>query len=239
MVGRRIAAAPLLTPERPRMSRGMIQVTDRLADYIRATTLREPPLLARLRAETMRMPRGGMQISPEQGQLMALLVELTGATRYLEIGTFTGYSSLALALAMPAEGRLTCCDMSAEWTAIARRYWEEGGVAAKVDLQLGPGIATLDRLIAAGAAGSYDIAFIDANKEDYDGYYERALTLLRPRGLVLIDNVLWRGDVADPANQTRETETIRALNAKIRDDGRVTMSLIAMGDGLLLALKRA
>jgi caffeoyl-CoA O-methyltransferase len=179
-----------------------------------------------------------MQIAPEQGQFMALLVELIGAKRALEVGTFTGYSSLCVALAMPTDGRLTVCDVSEDYTAVARRYWAEAGVAGKIDLRLAPALETLDALIAAGGSGGYDFAFIDADKENYDGYYERTLTLLRTGGLVAVDNVLWDGAVVDAAKQDRDTRTIRALNEKLLGDQRVSLSLVPIGDGLTLARKR-
>jgi predicted O-methyltransferase YrrM len=216
-----------------------LTITDALHDYILRQTLREPVLLAELRQETSRLPLAVMQISPEQGQFMALLIELIGARRTLEIGTFTGYSALCVALALPPDGRLTACDVSEEYTAVARRYWARAGVADKIDLRLAPAVETLDALLARGGAGSYDFAFIDADKSSYDAYYERSLALLRPGGLVVVDNVLWGGDVADPAKKDPDTTAIRALNKKIRDDARVSMSLIPVGDGLLLARKKA
>lgn len=179
-----------------------------------------------------------MQLAPEQGQFLALLVELTGARRALEVGSFTGYSGLCLALALPADGRLVACDISEDFTAIARRYWTEAGVAEKIDLRLAPALESLDALLDGGAAGSFDFMFVDADKENYPNYYERGLGLLRPGGLMAIDNVLWGGAVADPARQDADTEAIRALNAKLRDDERVTLSLVPIGDGLTLARKR-
>jgi predicted O-methyltransferase YrrM len=220
------------------MSRGFIRVTPRIAEYILARSLREPPALRRLRAETAKLPMGMMQISPVQGQLMALLTRLTGARRGLEIGTFTGYSALCVALAMPADGRLVCCDRNAEWTAIALRHWKRAGVAGKIELRLGPALDTLDALLAGGGAGSFDIAFIDADKTNYDGYYERALALLRPNGLLLIDNVLWSGAVADRRRRDPDTAALRALNRKIHRDRRVDCSLLPVGDGLTLVRKR-
>ena len=220
------------------MSVATITMTEALYGYLLKTTLREPPILKRLREETAKLPAGQMQISPEQGQLMALLVELLGARRALEIGTFTGYSSTVVALAMPADGTLVACDMSREWTDIARRYWREAGVESKIELRLGPALATLDALIAGGAAGSFDFAFIDADKSGYADYYERCLTLLRSGGLVAIDNTLWSGAVADASDQSESTRTIRTLNAKIASDARVSSSLVPIGDGLYLARKR-
>ena len=207
-------------------------------DYILANSLRDRDELKRLRQETRAMPMGGMQISPDQGQFMGLLVELIGAKRIVEVGTFTGYSSIAMALALPADGRLIACDVSDEFTSIARRYWQEAGVADKIELRLGPAVATLDEMLAAGEAGCFDMAFIDADKENYDAYYERCLQLLRPGGLILIDNVLWGGRPADDNEQTESTVAIRALNAKIHADERVTASLLSIGDGLTLARKR-
>lgn len=207
-------------------------------DYILANSLRDRDELKRLRQETQAMPMGGMQVSPDQGQFMGLLVELIGAKRIVEVGTFTGYSSIAMALALPADGRLIACDVSDEFTSIARRYWQEAGVADKIELRLGPAVATLDGMLAAGEAGCFDMAFIDADKENYDAYYERCLQLLRPGGLILIDNVLWGGRPADVNEQDESTVAIRTLNAKIRADQRVTASLLSIGDGLTLARKR-
>jgi caffeoyl-CoA O-methyltransferase len=229
------------------MTRHRIEIDDRLQDYILANSLREPEVLRRLRQETAGLPGAGMQIGPEQGQFMALLVELIGARRTLEIGTFTGYSALVVALALPPEGRVVACDVSEEFTAVARRYWAEAGVADKIELHLAPALETLDRLLAPGpAAGqaegsqaaSFDFAFIDADKANYGAYYERALRLLRPGGLIAIDNVLWSGKVADKAASDPDTRAIQALNAALKDDSRVTLSLLPLGDGLTLAIKR-
>jgi predicted O-methyltransferase YrrM len=191
-----------------------------------------------MRRETAALPSGGKQISPEQGQLMRLLIELLGARRALEVGVFTGYSSTVVALALPADGRLVACDVSDEWTQIARRYWREAGVEAKVELHVRPALETLDELLAAGQAGSFDFAFIDADKTGYGDYYDRCLELVRPGGLVAVDNTLWSGAVADASDQRESTLAIRALNAKISADARVTASLIPIGDGLYLARKR-
>ena len=207
-------------------------------DYLLANSLRDRDELKRLRQETQAMPMGGMQISPDQGQFMGLLVELIGAKRIVEVGTFTGYSSIAMALALPADGRLIACDVSDEFTRIAQRYWQEAGVADKIELRLGPAVATLNEILAAGETGCFDMAFIDADKENYDAYYERCLQLLRPGGLILIDNVLWGGRPADVNEQDESTVAIRALNVKIRADERVTASLLSIGDGLTLARKR-
>ncbi|SMF77699.1 Predicted O-methyltransferase YrrM [Tistlia consotensis] len=220
------------------MSRKTIEVDDALYDYIIETSLREPAILAELREETATMPGGGMQISPEQGQLMALLAELIGARRYLEVGTFTGYSSLAVALAMGPEGRLTCCDVSEDYTAVARRYWQKAGVAERVDLRIGPGLDSLDQAIEAGESGSYDFAFVDADKTGYQGYVELCHTLLRSGGLLGIDNVLWGGAVVDTGDKSEDTVAIRRLNAALRDDPRWSLSLVPIGDGLTLLRKR-
>jgi caffeoyl-CoA O-methyltransferase len=220
------------------MSRRSWSIDDKVRKYLLDHSSREPAVAAELRAVTARMPHGGMQISPEQGQLMALLVQAIGARRAIEIGTFTGYSALWVAAALPADGRLVCCDVSAEWTAIGQPYWEKAGVAGKIDLRLGPAMATLDRLLADGGAGAYDFAFIDADKTGYDGYYERCLKLMRRGGLIAIDNVLWGGDVANPKNRTADTLALRALNKKLHGDERVSLSMLPVGDGLTLALKR-
>ena len=216
------------------MSR-QINLSEELLAYLHAVSLREPEPLRRLREETAGLPMAGMQISPDQGQFMALLVRLIGARRCLEVGTFTGYSSLAVALALPAEGRITCCDVSEEYTAVARRAWASAGVAAKIELHLAPGRATLDRLRAEGRRGSFDFAFIDADKENYDHYYEASLDLVRQGGLIAIDNVLWSGAVADDSKQDADTTALRALNLKLRDDQRVDISMLPLGDGLTLA----
>ena len=217
------------------MSSRTIQVDDRLHAYLLSVSLREPAILAELRAETAKLPVANMQISPEQGQLMALLVELTGARRILEIGTFTGYSSLVMALALPPEGRVITCDISEEYTAVARRYWARAGVSDRIELRLGPALETVEALTAEPP---FDMAFIDADKESYEAYYERVLGVMRPGGLVCIDNVLWAGRVADPANRAESTEAIRRLNGKIHGDDRVTVSIVPIGDGLTLVRKR-
>lgn len=220
------------------MARRSINLTDSLHEYLVASSVREPEILARLRAETAPMEMAGMQISPEQGQFMRLLVELIGAKRVVEVGTFTGYSSLAVALSLPADGRIVACDVNREWTDIARRYWAEARVAGKIDLRLAPARDTLDAMIAAGEQGRYDFAFIDADKKNYDAYYERCLQLVRTGGLIAIDNVLWNGKVIDPSANDEDTAAIRALNAKVAKDERVTVSLLPIGDGLTLARKR-
>lgn len=219
--------------------RRSIQLNDALIDYVQAKGVREHPVLARCRAETAALGAPArMQIGPEQGALMALLVKLTGAERILEIGVFTGYSSLALSLALPEHGRLFACDVSEEWTNRARGYWADAGVAHKIVLALKPARETLDRLIGAGEAGTFDLAFIDADKESYDAYYERCLTLLRPGGLIIVDNVLWNGAVIDARDTTPDTRAIRALNDKLAGDPRIDLALLPMGDGITLARKR-
>lgn len=219
------------------MSNRSIGLEPRLYEYLLSASLREHPALARLRAETASHPRVNMQIAPEQGQFMALLARLVGAVRCIEVGVFTGYSSLAVALALPPAGRIVACDISEDYTQIARRYWEEAGVADRIDLRLAPAIETLDALLAAGEAGRYDFAFIDADKGAYADYYDRSLALVRPGGLIAVDNTLWDGAVADPANQEPDTVAIRAFNEKLRDDPRVDLSLVPIGDGLTLARK--
>jgi len=215
-----------------------LNLSDRLYDYLLSTSLREPEILQQLRAETASHPAAIMQISPEQGQFMALLVQLLSAKKTLEVGVFTGYSSLSVALALPPDGKIVACDVSAEFTAIARRYWQAAGVADKIDLHLAPAINTLDQLLADGQAGTFDFAFIDADKGNYDLYYERALQLIRPGGLIVIDNVLWDGKVADSLVQDEDTQAIRALNEKMLHDQRIAFSLLPVGDGLTLALKK-
>ena len=220
------------------MSRRTLAVDDDLYRYLLEHSLREHPVQAALRAATAAHPHAGMQISPEQGQFMALLVKLLGARRALEIGVFTGYSALTVALALPADGRLLACDISDEYTRVGRPYWEQAGVAAKIELQLAPARATLDARLAAGEAGPYDFAFIDADKAGYDGYYERCLQLVRRGGLIAIDNTLWAGKVAHPASGDADTTALQALNAKLHGDERIDVSLLPIGDGLTLARKR-
>jgi len=220
------------------MANRTLALTDHLHEYIVDVSVREPPILRELREETAKLPMAMMQISAEQGQFMRLLVELIGARRAVEVGTFTGYSALCVAEAMGPQGRLIACDVSEEYTAVARRYWTRAGVAERIDLRLGPAVATLDKMLADGAAGSIDFVFIDANKTDYDAYFERALRLLRPGGLIAVDNVLWGGSVADPAVDDEDTNAIRALNRKLAGDERITLSLVPIGDGVTLARKR-
>jgi caffeoyl-CoA O-methyltransferase len=220
------------------MSRHTLNVDESLNRYILEHSVREHPVLQELREATAAMPHAGMQISPEQGQLMALLVKMLGARRTIEVGVFTGYSALAVALALPADGRVVACDVSEEWTSVARRYWEKAGVAAKVDLRLAPALATLDALIAAGEGGRYDFAFIDADKGNYAGYYDRCMKLVRAGGLIAVDNTLWNGWVADPAHAEDDTRAIRAFNDKLLADERIDLSLVPIGDGVTLARRR-
>ncbi|MBD2663835.1 caffeoyl-CoA O-methyltransferase [Richelia sinica FACHB-800] len=219
------------------MSRKTLGLEPQLYDYLLAISLREPEILTQLREETANHRLSQMQISPEQGQFMALLVQLIGAKKTLEVGVFTGYSSLSVALALPADGKVVACDVSEEFTSIARRYWEKAGIADKIDLRIAPAVETLDHLLAAGEAETFDFAFIDADKGNYENYYERSLQLVRPGGLIAIDNVLWSGRVADPENQENSTNVIRAFNQKLHQDQRVTLSLVPIGDGLTLARK--
>lgn len=219
------------------MSSTTFGLSDEVRSYLLSVSVREPEVLARLREETARLPMAMMQISPEQGQFLALLVRLSQARRCLEVGTFTGYSALWVALALPADGRVTCCDVSAEWTAIGRRYWKEAGVAGKIDLHLAPGLETLDRLITQGESGAYDFAFIDADKDNYWNYYERALRLLRPGGLIAVDNTLWGGRAADPGDPDSTAATIRDFNARLSQDSRVQLSMLPIGDGVTLIWK--
>jgi predicted O-methyltransferase YrrM len=218
------------------MSRSLIPA--KVERYVTEQIARETSVQKRLRAETGRLPQGGMQIGADQGALLALLVRSIGAKMALEIGTFTGYSALAVAMALPADGKLVCCDKSEEWTAIARRYWKEAAVAEKIELRLGPALETIAALEREHGAASFDFAFIDADKPAYDDYYEGCLRLLRPGGLVALDNMLWSGAVADPKVHDADTDALRALNAKIRDDARVESCLLTVGDGVMLARKR-
>ncbi len=212
-------------------------LTDGVEQYIVDTTVREHPVLAELRAETATMRGAGMQIGSDQGQFMGLLARAIGAKRYLEIGVFTGYSSLAMALALPDDGRVVACDVSSEYTSVAKRYWQKAGVEKKMDLRIGPAVATLDKMIA-DKVEPFDIAFIDADKENYDAYYERCLQLVRPGGLILCDNMLWSGRVVDTTVHDAETDALRALNAKAGKDERVDAVLLSVGDGILIARRR-
>ncbi len=220
------------------MSKKTLGLNEQLYDYLLSVSLREPKILRQLRQETDSHPQATMQIAPEQGQFMALLVQLMGATKTLEVGVFTGYSSLCVALALPPTGKIVACDVSEEYTRIALRYWQAAGVADKIELRLAPALETLDQLLAEGQAETFDFAFIDADKANYEGYYERSLQLVRPGGLIAIDNVLWSGRVADPEVQNNSTSAIRALNDKLYRDQRISLSLVPIADGLTLALKR-
>ena len=220
------------------MSRKTIEINDDLYDYLLSVSLRETGIMRRLREETAVLPSANMQIAPEQAQLLGLLVELMGARRCLEIGTFTGYSTLAVAAALPADGTVLACEVSEEWTQIARRYWQEAGVREKIDLRLAPAADTLQALVADGEAGTFDFALIDADKENYGRYYEFCLELLRAGGLVAIDNVLWHGQVIDRSVSDGDTTAIREFNSALRVDSRVSLSLVPIGDGMTLARKR-
>ncbi len=213
-------------------------LSEALREYLASMTAPEPDILKRLREETASQPMAIMQIPPEQGQFLALLTRLMGAKRTIEVGVFTGYSSLAVALALPADGKIVACDVSEEFTSIARRYWKEAGVAGKIDLRLGPAAETLRDLIHQGLAGSFDFAFIDADKPGYWTYFEHCLKLLRPGGLIAADNVLQEGKVSDPANAEPNTLAIREFNGRVRDDRRVNACMLPLADGLTLALKR-
>jgi predicted O-methyltransferase YrrM len=220
------------------MSDRRLIITDEVYRYVLEHSVREAPVLARLRQATAGMPNAKMQIGPEQGQFMALLARLIGAKRCIEIGVYTGYSSLAVALALPDDACILACDVNEEWTAIARQFWREAGVSHKVDLRLKPALSTLDELIAGGGSGRYDFVFIDADKPAYDAYYERSLALLRPGGLILLDNVLWSGSVADPKTEDEDARLFQALNDKLHRDERIDLSLLPIGDGVALARKR-
>jgi caffeoyl-CoA O-methyltransferase len=220
------------------MSNRSISLTDSLYQYLLDVSLREPPLLRALREETAQMRQRSMQIAPEQGQFMALLARLVGARRGIEVGVFTGYSSLSVALALPDDGHIVACDVSEEWTSIARRYWKQAGVDRKIELRLAPAVETLDALLADGGEGRYDFAFIDADKTNYLAYYERVVRLLRPGGLVTVDNTLWDGAVADPADRQPDTVALREFNQRLHRDERVDLSVTPIGDGLTLARKR-
>jgi predicted O-methyltransferase YrrM len=220
------------------MPKQTLGLDNQLYSYLLSVSLREPDILSQLREETATHPSAMMQISPEQGQFMALLVQLIGAKKTLEVGVFTGYSSLCVALGLPADGKIIACDVSEEYTSIARRYWQAAGVAEKIDLRIAPALETLDKLIADGETETFDFAFIDADKENYDGYYDRALQLIRPGGLIAVDNVLWGGKVADSQVQDSSTQAIREFNQKLHQDERVTLSLVPIADGLTLAMKR-
>ncbi|MEK6281405.1 MAG: class I SAM-dependent methyltransferase [Acidobacteriota bacterium] len=213
-------------------------IDERGYQYLVNTSVREPEVARRLREETQEMENAQMQIGPDQGQFMQLLVQLLGARKTLEVGVFTGYSSLWVALGLPDDGRIVACDVSEEYTKVARRYWAEAGVSGKIDLRIRPALDTLDDLLSSGEVGTFDFAFIDADKTSYENYYERALQLLRKGGLIAIDNTIWSGKVADPNAQDADTVAIRRLNERLFHDERVTLSMLTVGDGLTLALKR-
>ena len=220
------------------MTKTTIGLSDDLAAYVHQHGTREPAVLARLREETAALPQHRMQVPPEQGAFLGILVELMGARRCVEVGTFTGYSSTAVALALPADGRLVCCDLSEEWTSIARRYWAEAGVEEKVDLRIAPAAETLDRMLDEGGEDSFDLGFVDADKVGYDGYYERLLRLVRPGGLIVFDNTLWGGDVLDEDSDDKDTRALQALNLKLADDERISLCLLPVADGVTLARRR-
>ncbi|HEV2665943.1 MAG TPA: class I SAM-dependent methyltransferase [Blastocatellia bacterium] len=221
------------------MANSFLGLDERIDDYVMNNSLREPDVLRRLREETIASnPHAEMAVSPIQGQFMMLLVKLIGAVKTLEVGVFTGYSSLCTAMALPPNGLVVACDVSEEWTSVARRYWAEAGVADKITLRLGPAVETLDALLRDGQAGTFDFAFIDADKPNYDNYYERALKLMRRGGLIMFDNMLWSGRVADPGVQDADTVALRALNEKLHHDERVFVSLLPLRDGVSLAIKQ-
>lgn len=220
------------------MSNKTFTISDTLNAYMKGVSLREPAVLAHLREETSKLSMSMMQISPEQGQFMQLLVKALGIRRGIEVGVFTGYSSLCVALAMPEDGRIIACDVNEEWTGIAQRFWKEAGVDHKIELRLAPALETLDTLIGEKLENHFDFAFIDADKSGYKEYYERALALIRPGGLIAIDNTLWSGNVAEKSNHSEDTIAIREFNRHVHADKRVDMSLLPIGDGLTLALKR-
>jgi len=221
------------------MANSFLGLDERIDNYVMNNSLREPGVLRRLREETIASnPHAEMAVSSMQGQFMTLLVKLIGAVKTLEVGVFTGYSSLCTALALPPNGRVVACDVNEEWTSVARRYWAEAGVADKITLRLAPAIETLDAMLRDGQAGTFDFAFIDADKRDYDNYYERALKLMRRGGLIIFDNMLWSGKVADPGVKDAETVALRALNEKLHHDERVFVSLLPLRDGVSLAVKQ-
>jgi caffeoyl-CoA O-methyltransferase len=220
------------------MANRTIGISDELAAYVLDLGTREPDILARLREETAALPQHGMQIAPEEGAFLAMLVALTGARRCVEVGTFTGYSSLVVALALPDDGSILCCDVSEDWTSVARRYWDEAGVASRIDLRIAPASDTLDRVLAAGGESTYDFAFVDADKTGYDGYYERLLRLVRPGGLIVFDNMLWGGRVLERDPDDEDTHALQALNAKLATDDRITLCLLPVADGVTLARRR-
>jgi predicted O-methyltransferase YrrM len=220
------------------MARQTLGVPDALYEYVLASSLREPEVLVRLRLETAALEQSSKQVSPDEGQFLALLTKLIGARRTIEVGVFTGYSALWVALALPEDGLIIGCDVDKDWTDVARRYWQEAGVTHKIDLRLAPAVETLAQLLEAGETEQFDLAFIDADKSNYETYYEQCLQLVRPGGLILVDNVLWYGRVIDVAEQDADTVAIRAINAKIAADERVDVSMLVIGDGLTVVVKR-
>ena len=220
------------------MPNRMKTISASLLRYLRKTSLRETDVQNELRQVTDKLPESGWAVSPEQGQFLALLVQITGAKNILELGTFTGTSSLAMGLALPIDGQIVTCDMEPDYTNIARNYWIKAGIDKKIELRLGPALSTLDELIKEGPEDYFDMAFIDANKKDYDHYYERVLTLIRPGGLIVIDNVFWSGRILDKNNQEKSTSSIRKLNKKILNDQRVSVSMLPLNDGVTLVWKR-
>lgn len=219
------------------MSTHTIDIDDRLYAYMLDISLREPDVLRRLRDETAKHPMAIMQISPEQGQLMQMLVRMLGAKNCIEVGVFTGYSSLAVALALPADGRIVACDISEDYTAVGEPFWKDAGVRGKIDLRIAPATETLDAMITAGETGDYDFAFIDADKPGYPEYFERCLSLLRVGGVIAVDNIFMDGNAADPDTTSENAQAMRKFNAMLKDDTRVELSLIPIGDGLTLARK--
>jgi predicted O-methyltransferase YrrM len=219
------------------MSTRTLTLDEDLHRYMVDVSLRETPIRRRLREETAKLEPARMQIAPEQGQLMALLVSLMGARNTLEVGVFTGYSALCVAEALPDDGHIIACDVSEEWTSVARRYWKEAGVEGKIELKLAPAVESLTSLIEKGKEGQFDFAFIDADKGNYATYFDRCLELLRPGGLIAVDNTLWSGRVIDSADQSNDTKVLRAFNEALRNDSRIALSMVPIGDGLTLALK--
>lgn len=220
------------------MTARTLNLDDALYQYLLDVSLRETPLLKRLRDETQALPMARWQVAPEQGQFLALLVKLTGARRLLEVGTFTGYSALCMAAALPADGSLMCCDIPGDYNAIARRYWQEAGLAGRIDLRLAPALETLAELERQGQGGQFDLVFIDADKANYPSYLEHALRLLRVGGLAVFDNTLWSGRVLETSPESADTRAIQALNLALKNDVRVDLSLLPLGDGLTLCRKR-
>ncbi|MDX9739875.1 MAG: class I SAM-dependent methyltransferase [Gammaproteobacteria bacterium] len=220
------------------MSKRTLGLDEALHDYLLSVSLRETPLQRALREETDGLERAAMRTAAEQAQFLALMIRILGARRVVEVGTFTGYGTLTMALALPPEGRIVACDTSEQWTSIARRYWAEAGVADRIDLRLAPALDTLEDLLASGASDTFDFAYIDADKINMSAYFEQCMRLVRPGGVIAVDNVLWGGSVADPADLSEDTSAIRAFNDKRRDDPRIEFSLLPIGDGLTIARRR-